>query len=99
MDLLAKRWANPYLILDEFIKLNQLHDFITEIVQTIADERIYDARWNFYLHKVCLTSEMSFEDSVSMCEQSSQESSSMSYEKIGSVISDSKNMLFNFTWE
>ena len=93
MDLLAKRYANPFLILDEFIKIHQLHDFVTEIVKVITDEKIHDARWQFYLHKVF---DMSYEEYLRRCKQPQDEVDEMSQEDIGNIINDSKKMLEGF---
>ena len=71
MDLLAQRYASPFLILDEFIGLQQFHEFIVEILTTIADEKIHEARWDVWLHKVY--SDMQFDEFVRLCEQPKQE--------------------------
>lgn len=92
MDLLAQRYASPFLILDEFIRIHQLHDFVTETLNMIADERIHDARWQYYLHKVF---DMSFEDYVKLCEKP-QKKQGMTNEEIGNVIKDSMKMLEGF---
>lgn len=93
MDLLAQRYASPFLMLDEFIRLHQLHEFTMEIMETIADEKAHDARWQYYLHKVF---DMSFEEYVRRCKQPEQQEGKMSYEEIGNVINDSKKMLEGF---
>ena len=94
MDLLAQRYASPFLILDEFIRINQLHDFVLEILQTIADEKVHEARWQYYLHKVF--NNMSFEDYVRHCERKNASDQQMTHEEIGNVINDSKKMLEGF---
>lgn len=95
MDLLAKRWANPFLMLDEFIKLNQLHEMMEETMKTIADEKIHDLRWNFYLHKVF--DDISFEEYVEACEKGMQNQNrqEMSHQDIGDIIADSRNMVLS----
>ena len=93
MDLLAQRYASPFLMLDEFIRLHQLHDFVIEILKTIADEKIHEARWQFYLHKVF---DMSFDDYVRKCEQPKQGEQYMTHKEIGNVINESKKMLEGF---
>ena len=45
MDLLSQRYADPYLILDDFIPLQQLHGFLETIMQSIAEEKVQDIRW------------------------------------------------------
>jgi len=91
VDLLAQRYASPFLILDEFNKTKQLHDFTIEVLKTIAEEKIHDARWQFYLHKVF---DMSFEDYVKLCEKEPEPE--MSHEEIGNTINESKKMLEGF---
>lgn len=96
MDLLAKRYASPFLVLDEFIRLHQLHEFIVETLKTIADEKIHEKRWEYYLHRV---HGMTFEEYVRECEKSQEEEQGMSHEEIGSVINDSKMLLKGFVPE
>lgn len=91
MDLLAQRYAGPFLMLDEFIKLHQLHNFTIEVLNNIAEEKIHDARWQFYLHKVY---EMTFEEYVKLCEEGHKPE--MSHEEIGNTINESKKMLEGF---
>lgn len=95
MDLLSQRYASPFLVLDEFIKLQQLHDFTVELFNTMAEEKIHKARWEYYLAKV---HEMSFEDYVQLCEQKAEEDD-ISYENIGSIINDSFSMLEGYSPE
>ena len=93
MDLLAQRYATPFLILDEFIRIHQLYDFVAEILKTIVDEKIHDIRWQFYLHKVF---DMTFEEYVRRCEHPQHEGQEMSHEEIGNIINDSRKMLEGF---
>ena len=83
MDLLAQRYASPFLILDEFIRIHQLYDFVADILKTIVDEMIHDSRWQFYLHKVY---DMTFEEFLRRCEKPQHEGSEMSHEDIGNII-------------
>lgn len=96
MDLLAQRYASPFLVLDEFIRLHQLHDFVTQTLKTMADEKVRDARWEYWLHRV---SDMSFEDYVKHCERQQHEEKGMAHNEIGMVINDSKKMLEGFVPE
>lgn len=99
MDLLAKRYASPFLVLDEFIRLQQLHDFVIEISQTIAEENEQKFQWEYYLHKVW--ADISFEDYVQACEmaQKQAQNKELSYQQIGNVINESKMMLEGFVPE
>lgn len=92
MDLLAQRYASPYLILDDFIRLRQLQEFIETIVTRIADEKTNDARWEYWLHKVY---DMSFAEYVRKCEEP-ERNEQVDYAKIGGIINDSKKMLDGF---
>lgn len=93
MDLLAQRYASPFLILDEFVRLRQLHEFIVETLTRIADEKVHEKRWEFWLHRVI---DMTFEDYVRLCEQPPEVEQQMNYAKIGSIINDSKTLLNGF---
>ena len=94
MDLLSQRYASPFLLLDEFIRLNQLHEFICEVLETMAEEKVHKARWEFYLAKVY---DMSFEAYVELCEKGNQEEASL--DDIGDILASSKGMLEGFSPE
>lgn len=96
MDLLSKRYASPFLIMDDFIRLQQFHEFVVEILNAIAEEKVHNARWEYYLHRVW---DMSFEEYVRQCEQPKQGEQYMTNEEIGSVINDSKDLLKGFVPE
>lgn len=96
MDLLAQRYASPFIILDEFIRLKQLHEFLVQILTRIAEEKVHDARWSFWLHKVF--SDMTFEEYVRRCEEPEQEAQ-IDFDQIGGIIFDSQNMIAGFAPE
>lgn len=96
MDLLSQRYASPFLIMDEFIRLQQFHEFVYETLKTISDEKIYEARWQYYLHKIY---GMSFEDFVRECEKPKQGEQYMTNEEIGNVVNDSRDILKGFVPE
>lgn len=52
MDLLSKRYASPFLMLDDMIRLEMLHDFVIEVINAIHTERDAEDKWQYYLHKV-----------------------------------------------
>lgn len=100
MDLLAQRYASPFLMLDEFIKTKQLHDFSIEVLSTIAKEKkqereqkLYEYRLQFYLHRVF---DMTFDEYLDSLENPQEESGEMSHEEIGNTINESKKMLEGF---
>lgn len=100
MDLLAQRYASPFLILDEFIKTKQLHDFTAEVINTIAEEKIqereqklYEYRLQVYLHRVF---DMEFDEYLNLLDNPQGEAEEMSHEEIGNTINESKKILEGF---
>ena len=94
MDLMAQRYADPYLILDDFIRLGQLHNFSIEAMRMIAEEKVNENRWQYYLHRVW---NMSFEEYVSACEKKEPEMSVMQKEEALQIIQNSNSILDGFT--
>lgn len=93
MDLLSQRYASPFLILDDFIRLHQLYEFTLEVMGIMAEEKKHEARWQYYLHKVY---NMTFEDYVKACDSQSEKEQNMTHEEIGNIINDSKMILDGF---
>ena len=48
MDLLFKRYANPFLLLDNMITTGRFLEFILELIDIQNDEKIHDV----WIHKV-----------------------------------------------
>lgn len=96
MDLLSQRYANPYIILDDFIRLGQLHDFSIKILKMISDEQVEKIRWEFYLHKVF---DKSYAEYVAECEleQKKTEDTTMPTEEAMNIIEKSNSILDGFT--
>lgn len=55
MDLLFKRYASPFLLIEQMICLRQFSEFVKKIEKMEDDDRL----WQFFLHKV---KGQSFED-------------------------------------
>ena len=98
MDLLSQRYADPYLILDDFIRLHQLHEFLETIMQSIAEEKVQDIRWEYYLHKVW---DISFEEYIATCESKpvKKQDAVLEKEQIVQIVEDSSNILDTFIME
>lgn len=96
MDLLAQRYADPFLMLDNFIRIGQLHEFSVEIMKQISDEKVQDIRWEYYLHKVW---DMSFNDYVASCEEERREPEviAMQKEEALQIIENSNSILEEFS--
>lgn len=96
MDLLSQRYASPFLIMDEFIRLQQFHDFVCETLNNIVEEKLHEQRWQFYLHRIY---GITFEEFERQCKQPKQGEKQMTKEEIGNVIGESRKILEGFVPE
>lgn len=93
MDTLGKRYSGcPFFILDEFIRLGQLHDFLSEVLKTINREEVDRYKWEYYLHKVF---DMTYEEYLKKTE--TKESEDINYDQIKDIVCDSRNMMDGLT--
>ena len=92
MDLLFKRYASPFILLDNLILVSSSSSFIDDLFNIIDKEKEEQIQWEFFLHKVYDKSWKEFIDEVTQ---------PINDEKIdlGATIKKSKNMLKNFTPE
>ena len=95
MDLMAQRYSSPFLILDNFIKLEQLHDFTAEIIKKISDEKVEQIRWDYYLHKVW---NMEYAEYINSCKNRVQNTAgkTMKRETAIDIINASTDILNSF---
>lgn len=91
MDLLFKRYADPFSLMDGYIRTGRLCDFIN----ALAKQKQEDERWEFFLHKVWDKSYPDFCESL----QVSQDLQAMSDDDIETTIQKSMNILGNFNPE
>lgn len=85
MDLLFKRYASPFLLIEQMIAINSFSDFVTKLMD-LNDE---DILWEFFLHKYM--GEQSYSEW-----KESLESKEVSAEEAEEIISDSFDILNNF---
>ena len=88
MDLLFKRYASPFVLLDSLIMTNSLNNFVDDFIDFVKE----DNEWEFFLHKVYDKSWSEFSDSI-------KPSDNQEPIDLGATIKKSKNMLNNFTPE
>lgn len=88
MDLLFKRYASPFVLLDSLIITNSLNSFIDDFIDFVKE----DNEWEFFLHKVYDKSWSEFRSSIKQSDN--QESIDL-----GATLVKSKNILNNFTPE
>lgn len=85
MDLLFKRYASPFLLIEQMIAINSLSDFATKLIN-LNDE---DILWEFFLHKYM--GEQSYSEW-----KESLESKEVSVEEAEKIISNSFDILNSF---
>lgn len=88
MDLLFKKYADPFSLLNGYIQTSRFCEFIHEFVKQKAE----DDRWEYFLHKVWDKSYSEF------CQilQTSQELQEMSVDTIETTVQKSMDILGNF---
>lgn len=52
MDLLAKRYASPFVIIDEMIRAGRFYDFVVELYSILNEEKQEEIYWDIWLHKI-----------------------------------------------
>ena len=85
MDLLFKRYASPFLLIEQMIAINSFSGFVTKLIN-LNDE---DILWEFFLHKYM--GEQSYSEW-----KESLESKEVSAEEAEKIISNSFDILNSF---
>lgn len=88
MDLLFKRYASPFSLLDGYIQTKRFCEFITEFCK----QKQEDDRWDYFLHKVWDKSYADFCNAA----QASQDQHEMSEEEMEATVKKSMDILGNF---
>lgn len=88
MDLLFKRYASPFLLLDELILSGGLDDFVGYMLEQISN----DQEWEFFLHKVFDKTFREFKESL----KETEKPRGMTRSDVETTIRDSFNMAENF---
>lgn len=60
MDLLFRRYASPFILIDNLIATSGLCDFIKKLDEIVTEER----NWEFFLHKIYDKSWDEFKESL-----------------------------------
>ena len=87
MDLLFKRYASPFVLIDTLIATSGLYDFIKKLDEIVIEEK----NWEFFLHKIY---DKSWEEFKEFKESLKPVVENVSF---NAVCDKSKNMLKNFT--
>lgn len=87
MDLLFRRYASPFLLLDEVIKNNRLSEFVTEVIKSENERRT----WELYIHRVFDKSYSDFKESLGTVEGTVPPEADLE-----ATVKSSENILNNF---
>ncbi len=88
MDLLFKRYADPYLLLNCYIGAGRLLEFVDEISEIYNEE----IEWDYFLHKVF---DMTFEEFKNKMPRASVQQ--VSEEQVETTVQNSMSILNGFT--
>ena len=92
MDLLFKRYASPFVLLDNLIATASLSNFIDDLFKFIGEEKQEETTWQFFLHKVFDKSWKDFCEEIASVDKAEKVD-------VGATIKKSHDMLNNFTPE
>ena len=90
MDLLFKRYASPFVLLDNLIATASLSTFIDDFFKFIGEEKQEETKWQFFLHKVFDKSWKEFCEEIAIADKAEKVD-------VGATIKKSHDMLNNFT--
>ena len=88
MDSLFKRYASPFLLLDQYIRQGRLLEFIDEFIKTHNEDKLYE----LWLHKVPDKTFVEFKEEVEEEEQQQE----FKPGQLETTIKTSKSLLDNF---
>lgn len=88
MDLLFKRYADPFSLIDGYIQTARFREFIHKM----GKQKVEDERWEYFLHKVYNQTYSEFCEAL----QTTQDLHKMSEKAIETTVKTSMNILENF---
>ena len=88
MDLLFKRYADPFSLLTGYIQTSRFCEFI----KVFSEQKAEDDRWEFFLHRVWNQTYSDFCESIKI----SQDLKQMSADEMEATVKESMNILGNF---
>ncbi len=86
--MLFKRYASPFLFLDEMIATDRLVEFVDSIVKRTNKDTEEDVLWEFFLNKV---QGESYENFVNRVRGQASSQKSLSDEEIKAMVENSMN--------
>ena len=92
MDLLFKRYASPYFLLDQMISIGGFSDFVQDLFDRTEEERL----WEFFRHKVRDQSFEEFKGALNDQKQSKVSNEMMSKTQIETTVKDTFDIMQGF---
>jgi CRISPR/Cas system-associated exonuclease Cas4 (RecB family) len=93
MDLLYKRYASPFSLLDNLIVNEQFNEYVQFLLNKEAEEKNDNMLWEFFLHKVY---NKSFNEWKEEIKSKSQSKDAMNEAKKEEIIAKSNAILQGF---
>lgn len=90
MDLLFKRYASPFSLLNGYIRTGRLFDFIDVFIDEVNEDLIFDV----WVHKVQDKTFDEFKRSIGLNSEAVPEQEPL--ESLETTLNDTKNILNNF---
>lgn len=91
MDLLFNRYANPFILLDNFISIGSCDEFIMDFIKFRNEELQDKQEWEYFLHRAFDMSWGEFKQAITTPKTDDKKID------LGATIMKSKNMLNDFT--
>ena len=98
MDLLFKRYASPFLFINEMLKVGRFAEFVDNLIRTENKEKEEKTLWEYYLSARMQFYEGSFED-LKEGIKNNRENANMTAKDIETTIKNSMKILNNFNPE
>lgn len=92
MDVLFRRYANPFPLVDGMILSGGFSDFVSSFMAAAQEEENEKMSWEYYLHKVFQGSYNDFREAV----QNDSAHRTMDEKTIEATVKESMNILNNF---
>lgn len=93
MDMLFKRYACPFELMDQMIVSCRFMEWVNEIVCIHNEEETERIQWEFFLHKVF---DKNYEEFLTDCKMNEQRQSANREFDFEATFNSSKNMLEGF---
>lgn len=87
MDLLFKRYASPFILLDTMIESNSISDFIDTLIDQDNEEKL----WQLYLSSLYFNKAQSFEEF-----KKPKQTEKMTNKEVEATLKDSMEILNSF---